>query len=112
MEFEKKCSLEEHKNINATKFCPKCVIYMCNKCENIHYSLLKSHKVYNLNNEDEIFSGICKEKGHYDLKYFCKGHNQLCCAACIAKLNKIGEGQHKDCEVCYINEIKEEKKNK
>ena len=29
-----------------------------------------------------------------------------------AKLNEEGEGQHKDCEVCYIEKIKEEKKNK
>ena len=35
-----------------------------------------------------------------------------CCVACIAKLNEKGEGQHKDCDVCYIVKIKEEKKNK
>ena len=51
-----------------------------------------------------------KKKNHPNkLKYFCKDHNQLCCAACLCKLNKIGDGQHKDCEVCLI---KEEKMNK
>ena len=46
------------------------------------------------------------------LEYFCKEHNQLCCAACIAKLNINGDGQHKDCDVCDIKSIKDEKKNK
>ena len=44
------------------------------------------------------------------LSYFCKDHNQLCCAACIAKINKNGDGQHHDCDVCSIEDIKEEKK--
>ena len=46
------------------------------------------------------------------LVFFCKNHNQLCCAACIAKLNEKGVGQHKDCDICIIEKIKEEKKNK
>ena len=53
-----------------------------------------------------------RKKNHYKLKYYCKNHNKLCCGLCIAKLNEEGEGQHKDCEVCYIEKIKEEKKNK
>ena len=112
MESEIKCSLEEHKEINAIKYCPECRIYMCNKCENHHLSLFKNHHSYNINKENEIFTGICKEKDHYELKYFCKNHNQLICAACLCKLNEKGEGQHKDCDVCYIEKIKEEKKNK
>ena len=113
MENQIKCSIEEHKETNAIKFCPECRIYMCNKCENHHSSLFKNHHLYNLNKEDEIFTGFCKEKGHQNkLRYFCKNHNQLCCAVCIAKLNEEGEGQHKDCDVCYIEKIKEEKKNK
>ena len=39
-------------------------------------------------------------------------HNQLCYVACIAKLNEKGYGTHKDCEVCALEKIKEEKKNK
>ena len=85
---------------------------MCNKCDNFHSSLFKNHHPNNLENEEEIFTGICKEKNHYKLKYYCKNHNKLCCGLCIAKLNEEGEGQHKDCEVCYIEKIKEEKKNK
>ena len=113
MESPKKCSLEEHKEIESIKYCPECKIYMCNKCDNIHLSLLKNHHPYNINNEEEIFTGICKEKEHgKKLLYFCKDHNQLCCGLCIAKLNEKGEGQHKDCDVCYIDKIKDEKKNK
>ena len=113
MEEEKKCSLEEHKDIDAISFCPECRIYMCNKCQNYHSPFFKNHHPYNLNKDDEIFTGFCKEKNHpIKLKYFCKNHNELCCGLCIAKLNKEGDGQHKDCEVCYIEDIKDEKKNK
>ena len=110
MNLEKKCSFEEHKEINAKSFCPECKIYMCNKCEGHHSSLFKYHHSYNINSQDEIFTGLCKEKNHYELKYFCKDHNQLCCSACICKLDKKGEGQHKNCDVCYIENIKEEKR--
>ena len=113
MDIQKKCSFEEHKEIEAITTCPECKIYMCNKCENLHSSLFKNHHPYHLKKEDEIFTGFCKEKNHtMKLEYFCKDHNQLCCSACIAKLNKKGDGQHKDCEVCDIESIKDEKKNK
>ena len=112
MELQHKCSFEEHKDIDAIITCPECKIYMCNKCENFHSSLFKNHHPYKLNKEEEIFTGFCKEKNHYELKYFCKNHNQLCCAACIAKINNKGDGQHKDCDVCNIESIKDEKKNK
>ena len=46
------------------------------------------------------------------LEYFCRNHNQLCCAGCIAKIKKEKNGMHKDCDVCIIEEIKDEKKNK
>ena len=109
-----KCSLEEHKEIDAISFCPECKLYMCNKCQNFHSSpFFKSHHPYNLNKEGEIFTGFCKEKNHpMKLEYYCKDHNQLCCAACIAKLNEKGDGQHKDCNVCNIQNVKDEKKNK
>ena len=32
---KKKCSLEEHKDIDSKTFCVHCNIYKCNKCENI-----------------------------------------------------------------------------
>ena len=45
------------------------------------------------------------------MEFFCKGHNELCCVCCISKLDNKGYGQHKDCDVCQIESIKEEKKN-
>ena len=60
---EKKCSIEEHSNINSNSFCQKCEIFMCNKCEEYHSHLFKNHNLIKLNeNKDEdIFTGICKE---------------------------------------------------
>ena len=113
MENKIKCFSEEHKEIDAISFCPECRIYMCNKCEKIHSSFFKNHKSYKLNKDEEIFTGFCKENNHPNkLEFFCKNHNQLCCGLCIAKLNKKGLGQHKDCDVCIIEDIKEEKKKK
>ena len=113
MEKQKKCSLEKHKEIDAILYCPECKIYMCNKCESYHSPLFENHHSYQLNKNEDIFTGYCQEYDHLEkLKYFCKSHNKLCCAACIVKFNKKGEGQHKDCDVCYIEDIKEEKKNK
>ena len=36
----------------------------------------------------------------------------MCCSSCIAKVKKIGNCQHTDCEVCTIEDISLEKKNK
>ena len=44
------------------------------------------------------------------LEYYCKDHNILCCAACISKIEGKGNSQHKDCNICFIEDIKEEKK--
>ena len=114
MEEQIKCSLEEHKEINAIKYCPECRIYMCNKCENYHSSpLLKKHHPYNITKSEETFTGFCKEKNHFNkLEYYCKFHNKLCCVTCLCKLNEKGEWQHKDCYICYLENVKEEKKNK
>ena len=88
---------------------------MCNKCENHHSELFKNHIQFNLNSikeTEEIFTGLCTEKNHFiELKYFCKNHNKLCCAECIIKIKGEEFGQHNDCEVCTLNEIKSEKKN-
>ena len=87
---------------------------MCNKCENHHSELFQEHHQYNYEkNANSIFTGFCLKEGHLcKLEFFCKNHNQLCCAACIAKINKNGKGQHKDCDICIIQDIMEEKKNK
>ena len=80
MDIEIKCSFEEHKEIKAISYCPECKNYMCNKCEKTHSSFLKKHHPYNINKEEDIFTGFCKENNHQlKLEYFCKNHNQLCC---------------------------------
>ena len=107
----KLCSSTEHEKTKANSFCRKCEIYMCKKCEILHSKLLKAHEIFILEkNSDEIFTGLCNEKRHQmELEFFCKTHNQLCCAACISKIKKNEIGQHKDCDVCLIEEVKEEK---
>ena len=87
---------------------------MCNERENIHQKLCFNYTPYNLNeNINDIFTGICKEENHLNsLDYFCKNHNVLCCAACISKIKGKGNGQHADCDICFIENIKEVKKNK
>ena len=110
----KKCTSESHGEINATSFCSECKIYMCNKCDKIHSSLIKNHHTYNLNaNVNDLFDGICKEERHnIQIEFFCKTHNLLCCSACITKIKDKYHGQHTDCEVYLIKNIKEEKRNK
>ena len=110
----KKCSLPEHKEIKAIFFCQECKIYMCINCEKIHSGLLINHHKYKLDKDiKDIFTGFCKEENHIDkLEYFCKTHNQLCCSSCIVKVKKKGKGQHTDCDVCIIEDIKNEKMNK
>ena len=53
-----------------------------------------------------------RKKHNIELEYFCKTHNQLCCAACITKIEGGGNGQHTNCDICFIKEIKDEKKSK
>jgi hypothetical protein len=70
--------------------------------------------IYIDKNLKDIFTGFCQEKDHnkHELELFCKNHNKLCCLACIYKLDDIkGYGQHKNCDICNINKIKDEKRN-
>ena len=108
----KKCSSKSHKEINATCYCFNCKIYMCNKCNKLHSELFDNHTSYNLDKEiNESFTGFCTEDTHsMKLKYYCKNHNKLCCAACIAKIQDKENGQHKNCDVCNIDVIIDEKK--
>ena len=56
--------------------------------------------------------GTCFEMNHKDdLDYFCKDHNKLCCSACLSKIKDKGKGQHHDCNVTLLEEIKDEKRN-
>ena len=108
-----KCSYEEHKEIKAVSFCQKCGIYMCNKCEhNFHSKFLKNHISIKLDKDNQnSFTNYGNLKNHFDkLKFFCKNHNKLCCAICLCKIKGVEYGQHKDCEVCLIEEVKENKK--
>ena len=111
---EKKCSSKEHIDIDAIYYCQKCNINMCNKCENLHSALLPNHYSINLNKEeDEIFTGFCKEKDHPNkLEFLCKNHNQLCCVACICPANDEKYGKHGKCSICKIDTIEEEKRSK
>ena len=95
-------------------FCQDCKVYMCNKCESFHSKLLKNHYIYKLEekNKNDIFSVYCKEKDHLEiLDFFCKEHNQLCCTSCICKIKCKKYGQHANCNICVIEDIKDEKKN-
>ena len=109
-----KCTSQDHGNIEAVCYCQECKIYICNKCQILHSKLCLHHHSYKIeNNASEIFTGFCKEKNHYDLlDFYCKDHNQLCCASCLCKIKEKGKGQHKDCNVCVIEDIIDEKKNK
>ena len=110
-----KCSSKLHKNDKATSYCQDCRIYMCEKCQKMHLEYY-THNQININeneNQKDIFTGICKEENHINyLDFYCKTHNKLCCLACISKINKKGYGQHKDCDICIIEDIKEEKRLK
>jgi hypothetical protein len=39
LEQNKKCSLNEHNEIDAIIYCQECRIYMCRKCENLHLAI-------------------------------------------------------------------------
>jgi WD40 repeat protein len=108
---KKKCSLKEHRDVEAISYCQKCEIYICNQCEKNHLSLFPEHKTISLDKDMEIFTGLCKIENHQnELDYYCKNHNQLCCVKCIAKIKRKGTSQHADCEVCNIEDIVNEKK--
>ena len=111
---ENKCSFKEHKEINASFYCIECKVYMCKKCENFHSKLLENHQTYSLEKEkDDIFSEFCNEEGHQNkLEFFCKNHNKLCCVSCISPIKFNKYGTHNGCDVCLLEDIKDEKKNK
>ena len=114
MENNKKCSSKEHEEIDAIYYCKQCKINMCNKCENMHSIILKDHLPNKLDKENNLFYEFCTEKNHNNnpLIYFCKNHNKLCCVSCFCKIKYGGLGEHKDCDICLLEEIKNEKKNK
>ena len=112
--IKKKCAFIDHKDSDAINYCIECKKYMCNKCSNYHSGLFEDHHQYNINKEiNNIFVEICKEENHPNkLEYYCKNHNQLCCLCCSSKIKRKGYGQHSNCDICFIEDIKEEKKSK
>ena len=106
------CSLQSHDNENAIKYCKECNIFMCNQCLFYHSKLFLNHHLIDLSGENvNIFDWFCKEENHSNkLEYFCKTHNILCCLSCIGKEPNTENANHKNCEFCKIEEIKEEKK--
>ena len=114
MENKKKnCSFKEHKDIEAKSYCFKCQIYLCNKCINYHKGFFNDHPMNNIDKiTGETFTGLCQEENHnIKLEYYCKNHNKLCCCFCTSKIEGKGNGQHNNCDICFIEDIKEEKKN-
>ena len=109
---DKKCSSKNHIDLEAINYCQECKINMCTKCSNFHSELFGNHHLVKLITEsNEIFDGFCSEKNHnLELEFFCITHNQLCCAACLCKIKNKGKGQHSECKVCNIEEIKNKKK--
>ena len=110
----KKCSCTKHEEAKAIYYCAECKIYMCNKCENFHSELFTIHHKYTLDQDiKSIFTGFCKGENHLEkLEFFCKTHNQLCCASCIIKIKTNGKGEHANCDICVLKDIKEEKQKK
>ena len=87
---------------------------MCKKCEKYHLDYLPNHKPLSLDEDiAKAFTGFCKTENHHqiELDFYCKNHNELCCAKCITKIRRKGNGQHTDCEVYNIEDIINEKKN-
>ena len=111
-----KCSLLKHNENDAISFCQECRICMCNKCENHHSELFQNHQIFKFEkNKDitNIFTGFCKEKNHQvELNYFCKTHNILCCEECITKIKTNYSGNHINYDICIIEEVENDKKNK
>ena len=109
----KNCSFKDHQDIEAKGYCLQCQVYLCKECLDYHKGLFDNHQINSLDTlTGQIFTGFCQEKNHnIKLEYYCKTHNQLCCGLCICKMKGIGNGQHNDCDVCLIKDIKEEKQN-
>ena len=113
MEEQRKCSNKKHLETNALSYCTECNLYLCNKCTKNHIEYLETHHLNYLDkNNEDIFTGLCKESDHkMKLEYFCFNHNILCCAACLCTIKDNKNGQHSKCKVCPIKEIKDEKKD-
>ena len=111
MESRIKCSKKDHQKIDAIKYCKKCEVYMCDQCLEIHSNFLPNHQTTIIGEDlNNSISELCGEENHNQaLEYYCKNHNKLCCALCIIKIKDKKKGQHKDCDICTIEDIKNQK---
>ena len=102
------CSMINHTGQKSIKFCDKCKIFMCHQCLVHHKALFYNHYLIDLTQDNKnLFTEICQEDNHSNkLELFCKTHNKLCCSTCTEK-----NGKHNKCQICKIEDIKEEKKN-
>ena len=63
--INKKCSLDEHKDLDAEYYCQECKVSMCKKCEKVHSGFLKNHHIISLDKDiKEIFTGLCTKLNH------------------------------------------------
>ena len=113
-EDTKKCSFDEHEDKEAIKYCYNCQVYLCDKCVEHHKVIFANHIICSIDEiNNETFTGLCKENNHnIKLEYYCKTHNKLCCGLCICKIKGNGNGEHNDCDIYLIKDIKAEKKRK
>ena len=112
---KQKCSTKEHGEFDAISYCQQCQIFICNKCEKLHSSLFPEHNSLKLDKDiTNTFTGFCKLENHHhvELDFYCKDHNELCCGKCATKVKRKDYGQHFDCELCNIEDIADEKKQK
>ena len=110
-----KCSSKNHSNNEANIYCLQCKLYLCKKCQNNHSELFVEHSLIKMNQDkNNIFIEQCTKENHElnKLKFFCKTHNELCCSYCISKIKNNFFGQHSDCDIYFINDIKNEKEDK
>ena len=106
-----KCYYNEHSEQTATNYCFKCNKFLCETCSTSHFDANPNHNLFSVDKDLRLnFTGYCSEGHPNKLEYYCSTHTNLCCAACLCKINDKGDGQHTECNVCYIGEIKDEKK--
>ena len=113
MEYQtKKCSSKKHEDSDAINYCQFCRVYLCEQCQKIHDELY-NHPLTQLKSSlNDNISNFCSLDNHNNkLDFYCKTHNVLCCAACISKLKLKGNGQHSECDISLLDDIKVEKKN-
>jgi hypothetical protein len=100
-----KCSLDNHKDKDATSYCAKCENYMCKKCELFHSEFFKSkHKIYIFDNKN--FENI---KNYKDIKEFDNINNEQDIKYLKEFSNKLKDiNENLNNELEKINIIKEE----